>query len=119
MLNSPRTARLCLLFAFLFVSQVRDAKAERFEFCHEHVLGTSLELVIECESKFIAEMAESQALSEIDRLDKVLSSYRRDSELNHWIRGEHDDPMSLELRQVLAEAETWRLKDRRRVRRSC
>ncbi len=49
--------------------------ARDFEFRHENVLGTSLELRVRAATEDAAQAAETRALAEIDRLAAILSSY--------------------------------------------
>lgn len=105
---SPRVRwrSLAMLAAFCLFPPV--LRAEHFAFHHEGVLGTSLELVLDCSSEQTAQAAEVAVLAEIERLDKVLSSYRSDSEFEQWTRGAAVEPMSADLRKVLLRAEHWR-----------
>src|SRR5580700_6035925 len=51
---------------------------------HEHVLGTSLAVKVRAASFAQAQQAESAALAEIDRQDRILSAWRTDSEFSQW-----------------------------------
>ena len=86
------------------------ACAEEFIFQHENVLGTAMELRVHCEGEEKAKKIEQTVLREIDRLDKVLSRHRPDSELMEWQRSDTDRMLSPELVAVLARAEFWRAK---------
>jgi FAD:protein FMN transferase len=82
--------------------------AEReHRFQHDHVLGTSLDLVISGVSQQEAEAAEAALLAEIDRLCGILSTYRWDSEISQW-NTPRSGARSQELRDVLAAYEHWR-----------
>lgn len=58
---------------------------DQFTFHHVNVLGTQLELRLDCATSEQATEAESIALNEIDRLANILSSYDPQSELNRWL----------------------------------
>ena len=61
------------------------ARAERdYEFRHDNVLGTSLELCVRADSEEAARSAETRALREIDRLAAVFSGYDASSEFRLW-----------------------------------
>lgn len=63
-----------------------DSIAEEFVFHHENVLGTSFELRVDAVGPQHAQRAEAIALQEIDRLDRVFSQYRNDSDLSRVLR---------------------------------
>ena len=73
---------------------------------YERVLGTSMELqAIGGDGP----RAEAAALAEIDRLEAVLSRFRRESELSRWqATFDEDVPVSQDLAEVLRAAEAWR-----------
>ncbi|MDO7854101.1 DUF2271 domain-containing protein [Hymenobacter convexus] len=78
---------------------------------YENVLGTSLEIKIDADAEQHATQAESAALHEVDRLNKILSSYDASSEFSRWMRaGKAPLAVSPELYEVLALFEQWRLK---------
>jgi len=85
------------------------SSAQRFAFHQENVLGTALELQVETVFREVAEATEERVLAEIDRLERVFSSYNAQSELRRWQerRGEAV-PVSGELWEVLTAAERWR-----------
>lgn len=85
------------------------ARAERFDFHHENVLGTSLHLQIEADSQATAIEVEAQMLSEIDRLAAIFSSYDSASELSQFQALPVGSTMKLstELCEVLSECERW------------
>lgn len=85
-----------------------SAKAESFEFYHEHVLGTSLKIVIEADSSATADKAEALALQEIDRLDAIFSTYNAKSEFSRWQANVGKaQAISPELYDVLKQSERW------------
>ncbi|MBV9879679.1 MAG: FAD:protein FMN transferase [Gemmatirosa sp.] len=80
-----------------------------YAFHYERVLGTSLELQVVATHRAAAGRAESAALAEIDRLERVLSGYASASELARWLAsGGEPVPVSPELAEVLEAAEAWR-----------
>ncbi len=83
----------------------------RYTFHREHILGTSLEIKVLASSDEAAERAEGLAVSEIERLNKILSGYDKDSEFSRWFRTSHVEvPVSPELIQVLGMFDSWREK---------
>lgn len=85
------------------------ACAERFDFHHENVLGTSLHLQIDADSQMTAESAEAQVLAEIDRMAAIFSSYDSASELCKFQSLPIGSKVTLsnELLEVLNECERW------------
>lgn len=78
---------------------------------YENVLGTSLEIKLDADAETHAAQAESAALREVDRLNKILSGYDANSEFSRWMRaGKAPLAVSPELYEVLALFEQWRLK---------
>ena len=55
-----------------------------YEFRHENVLGTSLELIVRADTEEAARLAEARVLGEIDRLAAILSGYDAASEFRRW-----------------------------------
>lgn len=51
----------------------------------ENILGTSFDFKVVAPSYTVARQAETAALSEINRLSAILSSYQPDSEFNQWL----------------------------------
>lgn len=83
------------------------ARCEEFSFHHVQVLGTDMSLRIESDSLESAQKAESLALSEIDRLSRILSSYDDRSELRQWISKREMMTVSPELKAMLKQSERW------------
>jgi thiamine biosynthesis lipoprotein ApbE len=81
-----------------------------FEFHHENVLGTSLELRIQCADSGQAQRAEAAALERIDQLNMVFSTYRPDSQLSRFIGLEVGASMQVDplLCRVLKQCENWK-----------
>ncbi len=77
----------------------------------ENVLGTSLELKVHAYSEKQASVAENAALSEIERMSKILSGYDVNSEFSKWMKtSQQAIPVSKELFEVLSLFEQWKLK---------
>lgn len=84
-------------------------------FHDDHVLGTSLDVVVVGVPQAQAERALRLILAEIDRLDRVLSIWRDDSEISQFNRRQDVDErgmigqsLSADLYRVLAACETWK-----------
>lgn len=101
----------CISFgaAILLAAVPSPEKAQVYTSNFENVLGTSLELKVYAGSEAEAEHAESAALNEIDRLDRILSGYKQDSEFSRWMRTRNTAiHVSADLFEVLQKFETWR-----------
>lgn len=81
-----------------------------YEFHHDNVVGTQLELRVLAENESAATTAEAAVLSEIDRLNNILSTYRPDSELSRWLAAGEAVTVSDDLRNVLRASERWHQK---------
>ena len=91
----------------------RPRRARHFQFCYEHVLGTSLELQVTATSERAAQRADARALAEIDRLAPILSGWSPTSELALWLATfDADVPVSADLAEVLHASATWRARTR-------
>ena len=76
---------------------------------YENVLGTSLELKFKARSEAEATRAEAMVLSEIDRLDLVLSAYKTSSEFSRWMNnGLKTTKISKELYEVLKQFDDYK-----------
>ncbi|WP_020596031.1 DUF2271 domain-containing protein [Spirosoma panaciterrae] len=75
----------------------------------ENVLGTSFDLKLSARSYTAARLAEQKILSEIDRLNTVLSGYRPDSEFSQWLAAPTNEPVAIsdDLFAVLRAFEHW------------
>lgn len=101
--------RILVLAALLARSLWADDSAQSEVFRHEQVLGTSLELKVFGSSHEQALQVEAAALSEIDRLAKILSSYDGTSEVSRWLRTRNEPiKVSLETGHVLRLFDFWR-----------
>jgi FAD:protein FMN transferase len=77
----------------------------------ENVMGTSMEIKIVANNERDAVNAEQAALSEVDRLNKILSGYDSSSEFSKWMAaGKEPVTISSELYEVLSLFEQWRIK---------
>jgi FAD:protein FMN transferase len=78
-------------------------------FHYENVLGTSMELKVGASSLAEAEIAEAAVLSEIRRLNGILSGYDSSSEFSRWSRTRGQAVrVSPELFEVLGLWDAWR-----------
>ena len=87
------------------LSLERQADLERYGFSYDHVLGTSLDLVIDAARPADAIRAEPAVMAEIGRLNGILSTYLTDSEISRARSGAAIE--SPELAEVLAAYQTW------------
>jgi FAD:protein FMN transferase len=108
LLRTPLLAGL--LFSLVSSAPASSAAgpATEFTFFHENVLGTSLELRVNAESRGAAQAAEERVLGEIDRLAVIFNGYDPASELSRW-QDRHDLPrrISPELFEVLRHSDFW------------
>jgi FAD:protein FMN transferase len=87
----------------------RPRRARHFTFAYDHVLGTSLELLVTAARQSVARRAESEALAEIDRLEPLLSGWSSTSELALFLATHDADvPVSAELAELLQASAQWR-----------
>lgn len=78
---------------------------------YENVLGTSFEMKVAADAAQPAAQAETAALREVDRLNRILSGYDASSEFSRWLRaGQKPVAVSAELYEVLDLFEQWRVK---------
>jgi thiamine biosynthesis lipoprotein ApbE len=78
-----------------------------FDFHHDHVIGTSLDLCVAAPDDADAILAESAVLHEIERLRKVLSKYDPTSELSRANGTRKPIAASPDLAAVLRSYEHW------------
>jgi len=81
-LSASRIVTLSCLGLCLWAPSLQAS--ETYAFHHENVLGTTLEIQIETDSRANASAAETRILNEITRLSKVFSSYDAMSEFSRW-----------------------------------
>jgi thiamine biosynthesis lipoprotein len=107
-----RVAGLSLVLATLSTPAFLPHRASQLYISdYENVLGTSFEMKVAAASAQPAAQAETAALREVDRLNKILSGYDANSEFSRWLRaGQKPVAVSAELYEVLDLFEQWRLK---------
>jgi thiamine biosynthesis lipoprotein ApbE len=89
---------------------LRAAEPGLFQFHHEGVLGTSLDLQVRATDEAQAALVESTALAEIERLRKILSSYDPESEISRFNASTGSMKCSPELLDVLGFYDLWNAK---------
>jgi thiamine biosynthesis lipoprotein len=107
--------RFIAIAAFVMLASVTRAgnppKNRLYIANYENVLGTSFEIKIKAQTDAGAQKAEAAALTEIDRLNKILSGYDANSEFSRWMRAPQKPvKVSTELYEVLALFDSWREK---------
>jgi FAD:protein FMN transferase len=105
---APSVARIAGVLLCALAAGAAPA-ARDYEFRHENVLGTSLELCVRADTEEAARSAEARALGEIDRLAAVFSGYDASSEFRRW-QGTIGQPtkVSPELFELLNACDRWR-----------
>ncbi|HEX7692624.1 MAG TPA: DUF2271 domain-containing protein [Sediminibacterium sp.] len=89
--------------------QAGPVKPHIFVSHFENVLGTSLEVKVAAVTEQAADAAENAALTEIARLNAILSAYDRQSEFSKWLRTSNQPvAVSKELFEVLSLFDQWR-----------
>jgi FAD:protein FMN transferase len=82
---------------------------EAYFFCHDNVMGTSMELSVWADDASAARRAEDRALREIDRLAAILSNHDPASEFRRWQAAPVGPvKVSPELFQMLEASDAWR-----------
>jgi thiamine biosynthesis lipoprotein ApbE len=89
-------------------SSAEESRVHRF--AYDHVLGTSLDLVVEVAGADRAEACERAVLEEIERLRRVLSTYDPASEISRLNDSRVPVRVSSELLEVLGLYEEWRVR---------
>ena len=78
---------------------------------YENVLGTSMEIKMHAASEADADSAEEAAMSEIKRLNQILSGYDSSSEFSRWSRTRGEAvSLSPELMEVLSLWDSWHVR---------
>jgi thiamine biosynthesis lipoprotein ApbE len=108
---------VCILLASLFLAlpiaqPSRAAEPQLFNFHHEGVLGTSLDLQVQAVDAQKASAVETAILDEIERLRKILSTYDETSEISRVNATTDPVPCSQELLDVLGFYDWWTAKSR-------
>jgi FAD:protein FMN transferase len=83
----------------------RMAALDRFASGYEHVLGTSLDLIVESARPAEAAACEAQLLGEIERLRRIFSTYDSNSEISRMMAGAAVE--SAELAELLGAYAVW------------
>jgi thiamine biosynthesis lipoprotein ApbE len=104
----PRVAAYLLAALLCGIGPRRARAVDEYEFHHENVIGTSLELRVRAEDERAARGAEGRVLGAIDRLSAIFSGFDPASELSRW-QAAAKVPMrvSAELFEVLRASERW------------
>lgn len=82
---------------------------QNYNFHRDHILGTSLDVIVRSQSPQQAQLAFAAIEKEIARLDQVLSVWRDDSEISALQREGHMQA-SPDLFAVIAACEQWRMR---------
>ncbi len=98
------------LFATLAYGASSGIETQR----REHVLGTSLELLIDSEG----EGAPAACLAEVERLRRILSAYDEGSVISRWMRSGEPGTIPVELKEVLRAYAHWSETSGGRLRQS-
>ncbi len=101
-------AASCSLLLVLAIARASTFAADAYVTRHEAVLGTSFELIVWTDSPLVAARAEREALAEIDRLARIVSTYDADSELSRWQAAGKRQGLSPELTDLLRSCDQWR-----------
>jgi len=88
----------------------RGAEPELFQYHHEGVLGTSLDLQVHAADAAQGELVEATVLEEIERLRKILSTYDPASEISRFNTSSGPVKCSAELLDVLGYYDFWNFK---------
>ncbi|WP_316847347.1 DUF2271 domain-containing protein [Pedobacter psychrodurus] len=101
------SAFLVVITASAFISPKKSLRT--FVSNYENVLGTSLEFKFKANNQADADLAEENALKEIDHLDGILSAYKTTSEFNKWLSNrKQTTKVSSELFEVLQQFEDYK-----------
>ena len=112
---SPLVMALALISPFYANAAEQSEKIEQSEniatqthrFHRDHILGTSLDIVVQGASKQEAKRAIDAIQKEISQLDQILSTWRDDSEISA-LNNHKQGNVSAELFEVIAACENWR-----------
>lgn len=105
-MTSSRTWLLAT--ALIPAAFVQPAQAAVHRFHEDHVLGTSMDLVVTGADAHASARAAAAAKAEIGRLDKVLSGWRPDSELSRLNASVGPISVSHDLYRVIEQCEAFR-----------
>jgi thiamine biosynthesis lipoprotein len=88
------------------LATLRRARSDQHHFPYDHVIGTSLDLVVWTSNAVAARCAEAAVLEEVHRLTSILSTRDPDSEISRL--SESNRPVrSRELAEVLSAYDHW------------
>jgi thiamine biosynthesis lipoprotein len=100
------TRRLFLsLPAIVPLTALRWSQAGEHHFSYDHVIGTSLDLVVWTPDEGAAQRALAAVLDEVQRLTSILNTRDPDSEISKL--GDLDEPASRDLGEVLTAYDHW------------
>lgn len=106
-----RISSLLIILCLVSAKPFRNPQTSVFISSFENVLGTSFDLKVWTADEKLADRAERTALTEIDRLSAILSSYDPSSEFSQWLKTQDKDvKISKELFEVLQAFDIWRVK---------
>lgn len=109
----PAMSRILKIAVFLagavfYASDLRTARAGDYDFYHENVMGTSLELRVRAVDEAAARRVEAVVLNRIDRDSSIFSGYDPSSEFSRWQVGATSVAnVSPELFEVLQASDAW------------
>lgn len=83
------------------------ATGQYYDFAREGVLGTSFALRVATSDQDTATATERIVLDEIERLEDILSAYRKDSEFSKFANAGKAQSLSTDLLQVLLACDRW------------
>ncbi|MFC6166512.1 DUF2271 domain-containing protein [Acinetobacter terrestris] len=89
------------------IEQSENIVTQTHRFHRDHILGTSLDVVVQGASKQEAKRAVDAIQKEISQLDQILSTWRDDSEISA-LNNNKQGKVSAELFEVIAACENWR-----------
>ena len=102
------------LFQLFPPTDHHPAETKTYRYDYENVLGTSFELKVSANAEQTADYAEQVALTEIDRLNAILSTYDPESEVSQWQKTKDIElKISPELFEVFQLFDNWQLKTNR------
>src|SRR6202140_129290 len=97
--------RFLSLPAAVPLATLRWARSDEHHFPYDHVIGTSLDLVVWTSDAVAAQRAETAALEEVHRLTSILNTRDPDSEISRLRSG--GPVLSRELAEVLSAYDYW------------
>jgi thiamine biosynthesis lipoprotein len=103
---------VALIFVFSLVMPCGAADPQIFQFHHDGILGTSLDLQVRAADAAQAAIVETDLLAEIERLRKILSTYDDASEISRVNAATTPVVCSQELLDVLGLYDWWTAKSR-------